>query len=66
MPYHAKLIKDGKIVIPAELRPFTRHLGLSFGDRACLALGHFTKCPILTADKDWSKLDLEFDIRQIR
>lgn len=50
----------------AELRPLTRHLGLSFGDRACLALGHFSRAPILTADKDWSKLDLGFDIRQIR
>ena len=50
----------------AELRPLTRHLGLSFGDRACLALGHFSQCPILTADKDWSKLDLGLDIRQIR
>lgn len=50
----------------AELRPLTRHLGLSFGDRACLAHGHFSKSPILTADKDWSKLDLGLDIRQIR
>lgn len=50
----------------AELRPLTRHLGLSFGDRACLALGFSSGSPILTADKDWSRLDLDLDIRQIR
>jgi len=50
----------------AELRPLTRHLGLSFGDRACLALGFSSGIPILTADKDWSRLDLDLDIRQIR
>ncbi|MEQ1538758.1 MAG: type II toxin-antitoxin system VapC family toxin [Sphingorhabdus sp.] len=50
----------------ARLRPLTRHLGLSFADRACLALCILNDLPVYTADKDWSKLDLGIDIRQIR
>jgi PIN domain nuclease of toxin-antitoxin system len=50
----------------ARLRTFTRHLGLSFADRACLALCILKSLPVYTADKDWSKLDLNIEIRQIR
>ncbi len=50
----------------AALRPFTRHLGLSFGDRACLAQAELSNLPVLTADKEWAKLDLGIDIRLIR
>lgn len=44
----------------------TRRAGLSLGDRACLALGQETGCPILTADKVWKELGLGLDIRLIR
>lgn len=50
----------------ADLRAPTKHLGLSLGDRTCLALGMATRSPILTADQDWTKLDLGIDIRLIR
>ncbi len=50
----------------AALRPLTKHLGLSFADRACLALAQRLNRPILTADREWAKLDLGLDIRQIR
>lgn len=50
----------------ARLRPLTRHLGLSFADRACLALCILNGLAVFTADKDWSKLDFGIDIRQIR
>lgn len=50
----------------AYLRGPTKHLGLSLGDRACLALGMATQSLILTADKEWAKLDLGIDIRLIR
>ncbi len=36
-----------------------KHLGLSLGDRACLALAVSRKLPVLTADTVWSKLDLD-------
>ena len=53
-------------IAAAALRPHTRHLGLSFADRACLALAQRLDAPILTADRDWAKLDLGLDIRQVR
>ena len=40
------------------LRPASRAAGLSFGDRACLALGRERNLPVLTADRAWSGLDL--------
>ena len=51
-----------------DLRPKTRNQGLSLGDRACLGLGHRLHSPILTADRAWAKLDLDFEveIRMIR
>ena len=38
------------------LRPLTRELGLSFGDRACVALGSSLNLRILTTDKAWKAL----------
>lgn len=51
-----------------DLRPRTRHIGLSLGDRACLALGLRLQRSVLTTDRDWRKLtgELEVDIRVIR
>jgi ribonuclease VapC len=40
----------------AELRPITRALGLSLGDRACLALAAERGLPALTADRAWVEL----------
>jgi ribonuclease VapC len=50
----------------ARLRPLTRDLGLSLGDRACLALARRLDAPVLTADSAWSRLDLPLELRQIR
>jgi ribonuclease VapC len=44
----------------------TRALGLSLGDRACLALGIALNAPIYTADKSWVKLKLGVKIQPIR
>jgi ribonuclease VapC len=52
--------------LTAGLRPATRRLGLSFGDRACLALGRKLKLPVLTADRAWSRVDVGVDVRVIR
>lgn len=41
----------------AEIRPLTRHLGLSLGDRACLALAIQTDATAVTADTKWTQLD---------
>ena len=44
----------------------TRHLGLSLGDRACLALGIALKLPVYTAERAWSKLKVSLRIHIIR
>ncbi len=50
------------------LRPLTRELGLSLGDRACLALGRVRGQPVLTADRGWTAVAgaLGVDVRVIR
>ena len=44
----------------------TRALGLSLGDRACLALGLTLQAPVYTADKSWKNLRLGIRIHSIR
>lgn len=53
-------------VAAGELRPATRHVGLSNADRACLALGAAENVPVLTADRAWAQLDIGVEIRLIR
>lgn len=57
-PEHARLVGD----LVAQTRP----LGLSLGDRACLALALFLKAPAYTADKSWKKLKVGARIHVIR
>ena len=49
-----------------ELRPLTKHLGMSLADRACLALAERERLPVLTADRSWTSIDLAIGIRLIR
>jgi len=44
----------------------TRPLGLSLGDRACLALAVTLKAPVYTTDRDWKNLKLGIRIHVIR
>jgi ribonuclease VapC len=44
----------------------TRALGLSLGDRACLALGLALRAPVYTADRSWKSLKLGIRIHTIR
>ena len=48
------------------LRAATRNLGLSLGDRACLALAKSINVVALTADKPWLDLDIDVRIECIR
>ena len=52
--------------IAGQLWLETRHLGLSLGDRACLALASDRALSVLTADREWSRLSTPIEIRQIR
>ncbi len=61
LPYtedHAKLT--------GSLAARTRHLGLSLGDRSCLALGILLNSPVYTADQIWRNLDIGIPIHIIR
>jgi PIN domain nuclease of toxin-antitoxin system len=48
------------------LRLVTKPLGLSLGDRACLALAQQLGVPAITADRAWSRLSLDIPIHVIR
>ncbi|MCR4267435.1 type II toxin-antitoxin system VapC family toxin [Nitratireductor sp. ZSWI3] len=50
----------------ARLRPDTKRQGLSFADRACLALAIRENATALTADRTWAELDLGCKIELIR
>lgn len=69
MTYQARVSDDDSLALADEvacefgLRPGDM---LSFGDRACLALGKALGLSVLTADRKWHDLDIGVDIRLIR
>lgn len=50
----------------AELWQITSPLGLSLGDRACLATGLIEKMPVMIADQIWQKVPLSLEVNFIR
>ncbi|MBD2442785.1 MAG: type II toxin-antitoxin system VapC family toxin [Anabaena sp. CoA2_C59] len=48
------------------LRPNTKSIGLSFGDRACLALAIFLNQPVLTTDRLWGSINVGVEVRVVR
>ncbi len=56
---------ESQAITAAALRPITRALGLSLGDRCCLALGRIRNARIVTADAAWAQLR-GFDIAPVR
>ena len=73
-------VQEAMIEFGVEVRPFdaeqamiladlyvpTKRLGLSFADRACLALARLMRLPALTADRAWRDVDLDIEIELIR
>ena len=53
-------------MIAAALRPATRHVGLSLGDRACLALAIALKTDVYTADRSWLQVSVGCEVHLIR
>lgn len=53
-------------IAAADLRQGTRHLGLSLGDRACLALADSLTVPIYTGDRRLAQFSGTVDVRLIR
>lgn len=56
----------GLAQIAAALRPKTKMLGLSLGDRSCLALALVRNDAAITAERAWSKLRIGVKIEVIR
>ena len=52
--------------VAGMLRPVTKGLGLSLGDRACLALAQQLSVPALTTDSVWEKITVGVKIRVVR
>ena len=50
----------------AALAAQTRKTGVSFGDRACLALAAKLGATALTGDRRWSDLEVDIAVEQIR
>jgi ribonuclease VapC len=57
---------DELAIAAALLRPATRHLGLSFADRACIATAVGHNATVVTADRAWATLDLPCPVELIR
>lgn len=53
-------------MLSGEIMSSTQALGLSLGDRACLALCRRLGAVALTAEKAWARLELGFEVRLIR
>jgi ribonuclease VapC len=50
----------------ARLRLLTKAIGLSLGDRACLALGRKLGLPVFTADQAWENVGVAVEVRLVR
>lgn len=52
--------------IAGDLAAETKRLGLSLGDRACLALGLTLRAPVYTTEQIWKQVRLDISIHVIR
>ena len=66
LPLDVRPLTAAQAYAIGHLRPATRTLGLSLGDRACLALAAELSVPALTADQAWTDLDIGVDVELIR
>lgn len=57
---------EEQAAITGALRASTMHLGLSLGDRACLALGIALGAEVYTAERVWAQLQLPCAVHLIR
>ncbi len=68
LPCRVVAFDSAMAALAGQLRARTRPLGLSLGDRACLALA--LACgegvPVLTTDREWARLDLGLEIKIVR
>jgi ribonuclease VapC len=63
---HISVFDAEQARIAGQLLLRTRSLGLSLGDRACLALAMVLRAPVYTADRIWKGLKVGVPIHVIR
>jgi PIN domain nuclease of toxin-antitoxin system len=63
---HVVPFDEQQAEIAGGLRLLTRSLGLSLGDRCCLALALSKNLSVMTTDREWSKLQIGIDIDVVR
>jgi len=63
---HIEPFTESQARLTGDLRPVTRHVGLSLGDRACLALAIESGAEVYTAEHKWASLKLPCKINLIR
>jgi len=66
LPLEVRPFTDDQAHAAGELRLATRALGLSLGDRACLALALDANALALTTDRQWLKLDVGVRVEILR
>ena len=66
MPIEIVIFGSRDAALAASLVPATRRLGLSLGDRACLALAVTRNIAAITADRTWLRLNVGIAIESIR
>ncbi len=57
---------EASAIAAGALRGATRSAGLSLGDRACIALARRESGSVITADRNWARLDLGVFVSLIR
>lgn len=57
---------EAQAMAAGMMRTATQKLGLSLGDRACLALAVQEGAMVFTADRTWAALDLGVEVELIR
>ncbi|AFY33772.1 PIN domain-containing protein [Calothrix sp. PCC 7507] len=60
------LFNEEQALKAGMMRPATKSMGLSFEDRACLALGIYLNQPVITTDRLWGSLNVGIEIRVVR
>lgn len=66
LPIQSVPFDDDQAMIAASIRNRTLKKGVSFADRACLALGLSQGLPVLTSDGRWVELDIDVDVQLFR
>ncbi|MSO69931.1 MAG: PIN domain-containing protein [Alphaproteobacteria bacterium] len=66
LPIEIVPFSSNHAALTASLMRLGRPLGLSLGDRACLALALDRNIPVMTADRRWRDAGLELEIVVIR